>query len=90
MRNRSRTEIISHILEAANGTATKMKIMYSAYLNHNQMKEYLVLLTEKDLIRYDKDTGTFKTTEKGLGFLHAYHQIRSMIKERQSSQQQKM
>jgi predicted transcriptional regulator len=69
MKYRSKINIISQILEAANGgNATRSKITYKAFLNYYQLKEYLMLLTEKDLLRYDKDTQTFKTTEKGLRF----------------------
>jgi predicted transcriptional regulator len=46
-----------------------------------------MLLTEKDLLRYDKDTQTFKTTEKGLRFLDTYNQMDDMIKELHSQQQ---
>jgi len=81
MKYRSRIEIISQILEAANGrNATKTKIMYRALLSYNQLKEHLVLLTEKDLLRYNKDTQTFKTTEKGMRFLQIYNQINDIIK----------
>ena len=41
MKYRSRTDIVSQILEAANGGATKTKIMYEAYLSYAQPKEYL-------------------------------------------------
>ena len=41
MTNRSRMDIISEILDAANGGgATKTKMMYKAYLSFAQMKEY--------------------------------------------------
>jgi predicted transcriptional regulator len=40
MRYRSRTELASNILEAANGGATKTKIMYKAFLSYAQLKEY--------------------------------------------------
>ena len=36
---RSRTEIVSNILDAANGGATKSKIMYKAFLSYNQLKD---------------------------------------------------
>ena len=75
-------EIISQILEAANGDssdASRSRIMYKTFLGYNQLKGYLNLLTEKDLVRHDKDTQTFKTTEKGLRFLKAYNQIDGMI-----------
>ena len=44
MGNRSRTEIVGNILDAANGGATKTKIMYTAFLSYNQLKEYLSVL----------------------------------------------
>ena len=76
MKYRSRNEITSQILDAANGCgATKTKIMYKACLSHNQLKEYLTILSESDLLRYDGQTRTFKTNEKGLQFLKTYHQI---------------
>jgi predicted transcriptional regulator len=81
MKYRSRTDIISQILEAANGgDATKTKIIYKAFLSYSQMKEYLTILTEKDLLRYDQETHTFKTTEKGLRFLEIYNQMGDVMK----------
>jgi predicted transcriptional regulator len=80
MRYRSRTDIISDILGAANGGATRTKIMYKAYLSYNQLKEYLTLLTENNLLSYDPYSQTFKTTEKGLRFLDTCNQMDDMIK----------
>ena len=75
MKYRSRTDICSQILEAANGGATKTKIMYRAYLSFNQLKEYLGFLIESGLIEQDKGTPLFKTTEKGIAYLGAYSQM---------------
>ncbi len=84
MRYRSRTEIISQILETANGGgATKTKILYKAFLSHDQLKEYLIVLTESDLLRYDGDTHTFKTTEKGLSFIEAHNEIDQLMNSQQ-------
>jgi predicted transcriptional regulator len=84
MTNRTRTEIMSEILRVAyEGSATKTKIMYQAFLSYGQMKEYLVVLTRNSLINYDTYTQTFKTTEKGLRFLDAYNQMDQIIKEQQ-------
>jgi predicted transcriptional regulator len=81
MRYRSRTDIISEILDAANGSsATKTKIMYNAYLSYNQLKEYLTILTENNLLSYDLYSHTFTTTERGLRFLQIRNQMDSMIK----------
>ena len=63
------------ILDAANGGATKTKILCKACLNHNQLKEYLTVLAESDLLSYDGQMHTFKTTEKGLKFLKTYNRM---------------
>jgi predicted transcriptional regulator len=73
MGNRSRTEIVGNILDAANGGASKTKIMYTAFLSYNQLKEYLSVLIENNLIEYRDGTQTFKTTEKGLFFLKTHN-----------------
>jgi predicted transcriptional regulator len=89
MRYRSRIDIIGQILEAANGgNATKTKITYKALLGYDQLKENLAALTEKDLIRYDKNTQTYRTTERGLRFLQIYNRIEDMIKEEEQPQPQ--
>jgi predicted transcriptional regulator len=81
MTNRSRTEIMSRILKDANGGgATQTKIMYSAFLSYNQLKGYMMVLTQNDLLSYDLNTRTFKTTEKGLRFIEAYDQMDGMMK----------
>src|SRR2546422_835291 len=42
MKYRSRTDIVTQILDAANGNgANKTRIMYKAYLSYAQLKEYL-------------------------------------------------
>ena len=88
MKYRSKINIISQILEAANGSnATRSKIAYKAFLNYYQLKEYLMLLTEKELLCYNEDTQTFKTTERGLRLLDTYNQMDDMIKEPQPQQQ---
>jgi predicted transcriptional regulator len=79
MKYRSRTDIVSQILEAANGGATKTKIMYKAYLSYAQLKEYLSVLVENSLLEFEKGTQTYKTTSKGLQFLKTYSQIGGLI-----------
>ena len=75
MKYRSRTDITGLILEAANGGATKTKIMYKAYLSFAQLREYLSMLLEKGLIDYIEGRAIYKTTEKGLRMLQIYNQI---------------
>ncbi|HET8857886.1 MAG TPA: winged helix-turn-helix domain-containing protein [Nitrososphaeraceae archaeon] len=79
MKYRSRTEIVSMILEAANGGATKTKIMYKAFLSYNQLKEYLSVLIENNLIEYRDGTKTFRTTEKGLNLLRMHNEMGELL-----------
>ena len=82
MKYRSRTEIVSNILDAANGGATKTKIMYTAFLSYNQLKEYFSILIENNLIEYLDGTQTYKTTEKGLNCLKMYREIGEFLKQK--------
>jgi len=75
MKYRSRTDIISQILQSANGGTTKTRIMYNAYLSYAQLKEYLAVLSESGLIEYLPEDRTYKTTTKGLSFIQMYNKI---------------
>jgi predicted transcriptional regulator len=79
MKYRNRTEIVGNILDAANGGATKTKIMYTTFLSYNQLKEYFSILIENNLIEYLDGTRTFKTTEKGLNFLKMHNEIGELL-----------
>ena len=88
---RNRIEIIAQILEVVNDSSgdgnggddgvPKTKIMYKAFLNYAQLKEYLTILTDNGLLSYDLGTQTFKTTQKALRFLKAYGQLDQLTKE---------
>ena len=80
MKYRSRTEIVSMILEAANGSATKTRIMYKAFLSYAQLKEYLSVLIENNLIEYLEGIQTYKTTEKGFNLLKMHNEIGELLK----------
>ena len=69
MKYRSRTDITAQILETAIDGVSKTKIMYKAFLSYAQLKEYLAVLLENDLLSYDAGTEKFKTTAKGHRFL---------------------
>lgn len=79
MKYRSRTDIVSEILEAAKGGATKTRIMYKAYLSYAQLKQYLAILLENDLIDHDQSRQTYKTTPKGVRFLKAFEEMGDLI-----------
>jgi predicted transcriptional regulator len=92
MKNRDRLEILSLILQVANGgnNATTTKIMNRALLGYKQMKEHLLFLTERDLLYYDKESGTFRTSEKGMRFLQIYGRMEDMIRLQEQKQQERL
>ena len=79
MNYRSKTEIVATMLEEANGGATKTKIMYNAFLSYNQLREYLSVLIENNLIEYLEGTHQFKTTEKGLNLLKMHNEMAELL-----------
>jgi len=79
MKYRGRTEIVSNILDAANGKATKTKIMYTSFLSYAQLKAYLSVLIENNLLEYIEGSRTFKTTEKGLNYLKMNNEIGELL-----------
>ena len=76
MKNRSRFDIIRMILDSATGGAvTKTKIMYSAFLSYQQLREYLTILQENDLIEYQEGEKAYRTTSKGMQLLQLSNSI---------------
>jgi predicted transcriptional regulator len=73
---------VGNILDAANGGTTKTKLMYKAFISYGQLKEYLTILVENNLIEYLDGTQTFKTTEKGLMYLKMHNAIGELLPNR--------
>ena len=78
-RYRNRIDIIAQLLDAASSPTTKTKMMYKAMLSYVQLKEYLQMLTENDLIEYDKLDQSFTTTDKGFKFMERYEDLSKLI-----------
>ena len=80
MKYRSRTEIVGLILDAANGgAATKTKIMYKAFLSFAQLREYLTMLQDNELIEYEGGKHAYRTTEKGMKLLELYENMSELV-----------
>ena len=79
MKYRSRSEIVALILEAANGGATRTKIMYKAFLSFVHLKGYLSVLLENELIEYDAGGKIYKKTPRGIRLLEVYNQINNEL-----------
>ncbi len=69
MERRSRTEILSLILQSADNGATQTILMYETYLSHEALRGYLSFLLREGLLEYRQGEMKFRTTEAGLKYL---------------------
>jgi predicted transcriptional regulator len=96
---RSPTEIVFDILQMADRGSfeghddnnhtdgvIQIEIMNKALLGYNQLKEYLKVLTENDLLSLDSATHKFKITQKGRRFIQIYNKMSDLVKEEQKQQ----
>jgi len=90
-RRRDRSFIIAEILVVAKEGALKTQIMYKANLSFAQLKEYLSLLLNLNLLKAVKmsDKTIYKTTHKGLRYLLSYREIRELLKEEKGKENNK-
>jgi predicted transcriptional regulator len=80
LKPRSRSEIISSILEVTNGNKVRVtEIQFKTYLSYNFLKEYLVYLLQCDLIEYIEGERAFKTTPKGMQVLMTYNKMEELF-----------
>jgi predicted transcriptional regulator len=79
MKYRSRTDIVALILEATQEGAAKTKIMYKAFLSYSQLKDYLSILLERELIEYSDKDQIFRITDKGRRYLYLYSKVMELI-----------
>ena len=70
MTTRNTDQTVTSILCAAVDGITKTKIMYKAFITYDQLNDYLSLLLEKGLIEYTEGERLYRTTPKGVDFLH--------------------
>jgi predicted transcriptional regulator len=82
IKNRSKLDIIYDILISATGGVKKTHIMSHANLSSEQMNYYFNTLLSHSLLNAEKDSDNnliYKTTHKGIRFLHCCAQIKSLI-----------
>jgi predicted transcriptional regulator len=79
MKYRSSTEIINKILESVASGATKTRIMYEAYMSYAQLKSYLDLMQNKELIEFEERNHLYRITEKGRKFVELYKEINELV-----------
>lgn len=78
MKNRGRQDINAMILEAAIAAENKTRIMYKAYLSHNQLCAHLTELQDNGLLEYRLGDQTYMTTQKGKTYLEIYNTMNEL------------
>lgn len=79
MKYRSRTEIVTVILDSVRSGATKTKIMYKAYLSYSQLTEYMKIVQANHVLAYDRSRRLYSTTKKGIKSLNACGEINDLM-----------
>jgi predicted transcriptional regulator len=78
MKNRGRQDINAMILEAAIAAENKTRIMYKAYLSHNQLCAHLTELQDNGLLEYRLGEQAYMTTQKGKKYLEIYNTMNEL------------
>ena len=79
MVSRSKTQIISDILQAADIGTGKTKIMYNAFLSYSLVTKYVDFLTDNGMLLYDEKTRLYRILEKGRRFLIIYDEVNKLL-----------
>jgi predicted transcriptional regulator len=79
---RGRIDILASILrtvERENNELGLTRLMYSSFISFKQVKEYLGILKDNNLLNYDTTTKKYKITTNGLKFLELYEKLDNMF-----------
>ncbi len=79
MKYREHVDIVKAILESTRTGASKTQIMYKAFLSYTLLVNYLQILQDKGLLRYNKKTMRYKLTKKGIQFIEYYQKIAELL-----------
>lgn len=76
---------MAEILEITMDGALKTQVMYKANLSFAQVNTYLALLLDLNLLEEIESAGRriYKTTRRGMRFLHSYREIRELLRKQQ-------
>jgi predicted transcriptional regulator len=53
--------------------------MYKAFLSYAQLKEYLAILVQNDLMTHNIENDRYCTTDKGIRFLETTRQLNGLL-----------
>jgi predicted transcriptional regulator len=77
---KDRSQSISSILDLLNGHPLRQSnIIQKSGIAYDQAKEYMTLLTRCDLLSYNEQDLTYKTTAKGLHYLSLHNRMSELL-----------
>lgn len=79
MLNRGWRDVVADVLETAKEEANQTTIMYNSFLSYSMLKDYLKLLLQAELLKYDKKTKMYSSTGKGIEFLELYGKMNKLV-----------
>jgi predicted transcriptional regulator len=72
----AKLDIIKRILESTQNPGThEQGLMYASYLSYMQIDEYLSAMVATGLVRFDRNSKTYRITAKGMDFLASLRQM---------------
>ena len=77
---KDRSQSISSILDLLNGRPLRQSnIAQKSGLTYKQVKKYVILLTKCNLVYYNEQDLTYKTTTKGLHYLNLQNRMIELL-----------
>jgi predicted transcriptional regulator len=77
----AKLDVIKRILESTQNTGVQEHgLMYASYLSYMQIDEYLSVMAATGLVRYERESRTYRITAKGMDFLTSLRQMDHLMK----------
>lgn len=81
-RNTKRTqiEILAEILDLCKQPTAKTQVMYKTNMPYANVVKLLEHLQELQMLKLDKNSKKYETTEKGHKYIKKYHELEKILK----------
>lgn len=78
VRRRDKEEIIYTVLKAAQVPTTKTRLIYRSYLSGTEVNEYIRLLIERKMLRFNELDARLVITNEGKRFMQIYESMQTI------------
>lgn len=77
----AKLDIIKKILESTQNTGAHERLLtYGSYVSYLQVDEYLTAMVLTGLVRFERESGSYRITAKGIDFLTSLRHMDYLIK----------